>query len=99
MSTWKHADVNLADRLEFDGNYKAYDDKEVEITSSSKVYFKLRVSEGDEYRNDFGGNLSDTRCVQFAEASDGANLRVDAGGNVSRIALMIGAAWNSFYPV
>ena len=98
MSTWKHADVNIADRKSFDGTYKAYNAEEIEITGDAEVFFKLRVSEGDEYRNDFGGNLSATRCVQFAEASDGANLRVDAGGNVSRIDLMIGAALKSFYP-
>ena len=95
--SWNHSTVSHADRLKFDGNYKAFDAVEVEITNA-EVFFKLRVSEVDEYRNDFGGDLSDTRCQQFAEASKNENLRVDGNGNIHRIDLMIGAAWISFYP-
>lgn len=95
---WKYANVNVDDRLAFDGIYKAYDSAEVDITGDAQVFFKLLISGKNKYRDDFGGNLSTNECGQFADASPYQNLQVSPDSNVHRIDLKISGVWQSYYP-
>jgi len=95
---WLYADVSSGDRNDFTGNYKAYDGLDSDITEDSEVWFKLEISGGDLYYDDFGGSLDGNSCGYFAAASDLASLRVDSMGDVARIDLHIGVNYKSYYP-